>query len=584
MRISNYVIRFRSLVLTWFFILAIALLAAVAVFTFVAYQRATDNMTIDHDREYTYVAAARLREELDKFSGSLISVARLDALTSGEPSEQQEGLVESRLRLAVFDGGTVVLDNLGRVTATEPLRQELHGQDWSTRAYFAQLLANHASVYSDILPDGPDGSSVISFAVPINGPTGELRGALVGMFRLGSTTFSPFYASIVRLRIGQTGHSFLVDSKGNVIYHSDITRTGQNLAAQYEVREVLAGRIGAQRTMDEQGDDIVAAYAPVPGTSWGLVTQEDWQALTATSQRYARILLVLLVLGMLLPAVGVGQVVRQRHRETMQRERIEQELAVAQHIQKTLLPSDVPRPPGWEIAAHWQPARAVSGDFYDFIEFPDGGLGIIIADATDKGVPAGLVMASARSILRGVSDRLRAPGQVLERVNNLLAKDIPHNMFVTCLYSELNPETGMLYYSNAGQNLPYRVCKGQVEKLDATGLPLGLMPGARYDAFQTQIAPGETVIFYSDGMIEAHSAQREMYGSQRLEGVLRDTLKDEMSVDEIIGTILQEMERFIGAKNGQEDDVTLVVVRRALEQPVQVQLPERSIEGAGEMD
>jgi serine phosphatase RsbU (regulator of sigma subunit) len=572
--------RFRSLLLTWFFIMAIALLAAVAVFTYLAYQRATDDMTIDHDREYTYVAAARLREELDKFSGSLISVARTDDLTNGDPQMQQAGLLSAQLRLAVFDGGTVVLDNLGRVTATQPLRSELHGQDWSNRTFFSQLLANHAAVYSDILQDGPGGVDVVAFAVPINGATGELRGALVGMFKLGSTTISPFYASIVRLRIGETGRSFLVDSKGKVIYHSDIARTGEDFSADYEVKEVLAGRIGALRTEDELNEDVVAAYAPVPGTSWGLVTQENWQALTASTQRYGRILLVLLGLGMLLPAVGVGQVVRQRHRETLQRERIEQELAVAQHIQKTLLPKDVPSIEGWEVAAHWQPARAVSGDFYDFIEFPDGGLGVVIADVTDKGIPAGLVMASARSILRGVSDRLRAPGQILERVNNLLAKDIPHNMFVTCLYAELDHETGALHYSNAGQNLPYRVCDGRVEKLDATGLPLGLMPGARYDDFHTIIEPGEAVIFYSDGMIEAHSEQREMFGSQRLEDILQKNVKNQMPVGQIIHTILQEMDRFTGSKNPQEDDITLVVIRRGMAQVVERGMPERSVQDA----
>lgn len=575
MQISRFVNRFRRMILTWFFILAIVLLAGVAVLTYLAYQRATNTAVIDHDREYTYVAAARLREELDKFSSSLISVARMEAFTDGDPETQQEALVEARLRLAVFDGGTVVLDNLGRVVATEPLRAELHGQNWSSRRYFAQLLANHATVFSDILTDGPDGVDVVAFVVPINGSRGEIRGALVGMFKLGSTTISPFYASIVRLRIGESGRTFLVDSLGRIIYHSDISRTGEDFSSEYEVKEVLAGRIGAVRTLNEADEDVVAAFAPVPGTSWGLVTHENWQTLTASTQAFGRTLLVLLALGMLLPAVGVGQIVRQRHQETLQRERMEQELAVAQYIQKTLLPKEVPVISGWEVAAHWQPARAISGDFYDFIDFPDGGLAVVIADATDKGIPAGLVMASARSILRGVSERLRAPGQILERVNSLLANDIPRNMFVTCFYAELDPYTGKLHYSNAGQNLPYRVCNGDVDTLDATGMPLGLMPGIRYDDFQTVLRPGEVVVFYSDGMIEAHGAQREMFGSRRLEAVLRENITADMRVEDIITTILREMDHFTGPKYDQEDDVTLVVIRRAAEQAVEQHVPER---------
>lgn len=578
-QISRFVIRFRSMVLTWFFIIAIALLGAVAVFTYLAYQRATDAMTIDHDREYTYVASARLREELDKISGNLISVARTEDLTGGDPLKQREGLEKSKLRLAVFDAGVVVLDNLGQVVASEPPRPDLEGQDWSTRTFFAQLLANHTTVYSDILNDGLNASDVIAFAVPINGASGELRGALVGMFQLGPTAYSPFYASIVRLRIGETGRTFLVDSHGKVIYHSDITRTGESFSDEYEVREVLAGRIGAQRTRDENNTDIVTAYAPVPGTGWGLVTQEDWQSVAASSQRYGRILLVLLVLGMLLPAVGVGQVVRQRHRETMERERMQQELSVAQYIQKTLLPKEVPVIDGWEIAAHWQPARAISGDFYDFIEFEDGGLGVVMADVTDKGVPAGLVMASTRSILRGVSERLRAPRQILERVNALLVNDIPRNMFVTCFYAEIDPITGRMNYGNAGQNLPYRMCSGQVRPLDATGLPLGLMEGFRYDDFQTELQPGETLIFYSDGMIEAHGAEREMFGSQRLETVLSQVSIDSMPANEIISAILREMDLFTGKQNDQEDDVTLVVIRRGRANGHAYSLAERREQG-----
>ncbi len=562
MQISRYIIRIRSLVLTWFFIIAIALLSAVAVFTYLAYQRATDAMIIDHDREYTYVSSARLREELDKFSSNLISVARTEDLTSGNPTLQQDGLVKSKLRLAVFDAGVVVLNNLGEVVATEPVRTDLQGQNWSGRTFFAQLLANHTSVFSNVTNDGPGGSETIAFAVPINGASGELRGALVGMFQLGPTAYSPFYASIVRLRIGETGRTYLVDGNGRVIYHSDIFQTGQDLSGDYVVSEVLAGRIGALRTTDEKNNDVVAAYAPVPGTSWGLITQENWQTVAASSQRYGRILLVLLVLGMLLPAVGVGQVVRQRHRETMERERMQQELAVAQYIQKTLLPKEVPVIEGWEVAAHWQPARAISGDFYDFILFEDGGLGVIIADVTDKGVPAGLVMASTRSILRGVSERLRAPGQILERVNDLLVNDIPRNMFVTCFYAEVDPLTGKMHFGNAGQNLPYRVCSGQVHEVEATGLPLGLIPDVRYDDFQMELQPGETLVFYSDGMIEAHSQEREMFGNRRLEAILAQSPIHEMRAEEIIQAILREMEMFIGKKDNQEDDVTLVVLRR----------------------
>jgi serine phosphatase RsbU (regulator of sigma subunit) len=241
---------------------------------------------------------------------------------------------------------------------------------------------------------------------------------------------------------------------------------------------------------------------------------------------------------------------------------MERELHVAQVIQKTLLPKEIPVLPGWEIAAHWQPAQAVSGDFYDFILFPDGQLGLVIADVTDKGVPAGLVMASARSILRGVSERLRSPGAVLERTNNLMVGDIPKNMFVTCLYAVIDPNTGIMRYANAGQNLPYRNCDGQVTQLDATGLPLGLMVDMGYDEFETRIEPGELLFFYSDGLVEAHNQHQQMFGDRRLESLMHDRGLEDTTGSEMIQIALNSLRGFTGEEWSQEDDVTLMTIRR----------------------
>ncbi len=157
------------------------------------------------------------------------------------------------------------------------------------------------------------------------------------------------------------------------------------------------------------------------------------------------------------PAVQVAQLVRQQQLELQARERLEQELRVARLIQQTLLPRELPALAGWQVAAYYQPARAVGGDFYDFINLPDGRLGIVIGDVTDKGVPAALVMATTRAILRAAAQRLSSPGEVLERANELLCPDIPPKMFVTCLYAILDPTTGRLNYANAGHDLPYRL-------------------------------------------------------------------------------------------------------------------------------
>jgi serine phosphatase RsbU (regulator of sigma subunit)/anti-sigma regulatory factor (Ser/Thr protein kinase) len=258
------------------------------------------------------------------------------------------------------------------------------------------------------------------------------------------------------------------------------------------------------------------------------------------------------------PALRVAQLARQQQAEAAERERIEHELKVARVIQQTLLPKQLPQLEDWSVEALWQPARDVGGDFYDFIDLPDGRLCIIAADVTDKGVPAALVMASARSVLRAAADRLRTPGQILARVNDLLCPDIPPKMFVTCLCLILDPETGKVQYANAGHNLPLIRTAERVGELRATGMPLGLLEGMAYEEGEATLAPGDTVLLYSDGISEAHNPGREMFGFDRITAVLAA----DQAGGSVIERLLAELTGFTGPEWEQEDDVTLVVIKR----------------------
>ena len=265
------------------------------------------------------------------------------------------------------------------------------------------------------------------------------------------------------------------------------------------------------------------------------------------------------------PAVRVAQLVRQQKREAQERERIEQELRIARLIQQTLLPKSLPQLPGYDVAAYYQPAREVGGDFYDFFELEDGRLGLVVGDVTDKGVPAALVMATTRTMLRAAAQRLLPPGEVLQRVNDVLVTDIPPNMFVTCLYAVLDPESGRLVYANAGHDLPYRRRAGRnqgAEELRATGMPLGLMPGMGYEEKEIELGKGESVLFYSDGLVEAHDERREMFGFPRLQGLVGAHRSGGSS---LIGFLLSELTRFTGEDWEQEDDITLVTLERSEE-------------------
>jgi serine phosphatase RsbU (regulator of sigma subunit)/anti-sigma regulatory factor (Ser/Thr protein kinase) len=259
------------------------------------------------------------------------------------------------------------------------------------------------------------------------------------------------------------------------------------------------------------------------------------------------------------PAIRVAQMVREHQVAARERERIEQELRVARLIQQTLLPKDLPALAGWKMARYYQPAREVGGDFYDFISFDDGRLGLVIGDVTDKGVPAALVMATTRSVLRTVAQRLLSPGNVLERVNNILCSEIPPKMFVTCLYAILDPASGQLLYANAGHDLPYWRHSSGVSELRATGMPLGLMPEMSYEEKQVILAPGDLVLFHSDGLVEAHNPHYDMFGFPRLMRLVQECEKDTPLID----FLLDELSTFTGPEWEQEDDVTLVALQRS---------------------
>ena len=259
------------------------------------------------------------------------------------------------------------------------------------------------------------------------------------------------------------------------------------------------------------------------------------------------------------PAIRVAQLVREQAHEAAERERLEQEMRVATLIQQQFLPRELPNLPQWQIAAYYGPARAVGGDFYDFIEMRDGRIGIAVGDVTDKGVPAALVMARTHSILRAEASRSDSPGEILARANALLEPEMPARMFVTCLFAILEPRTGRIVMANAGHNLPYIRTDDGVVELRATGMPLGLMPGIRYEETEGVIAPGSNVLLYSDGLVEAHDPNQEMYGFPRL----REAMTIDDAGSELLDRLLDTLHRFTGADWEQEDDITLVTLRRA---------------------
>jgi predicted ester cyclase len=244
-----------------------------------------------------------------------------------------------------------------------------------------------------------------------------------------------------------------------------------------------------------------------------------------------------------------------------ERERIEQELLVARRIQQASLPKEVPTLEGWQIFPLYKPAREVGGDFYDFHLLSEGRLGLAVGDATGKGVPAALVMSTTCGMLRLAAQNYSSPGQMLRRVNEALFPYIPSNMFVTCFYAILDPKRGSLSYANAGHDIPYlRRRGGDCQELRARGMPLGLMPGMDYEQKEIVLDAGEEALLYSDGLVEAHDPKGEMFGFPRLQQLLAEHGDEKESLED---ALLEELSSFVGQGWEQEDDITLVTLRRS---------------------
>ena len=241
---------------------------------------------------------------------------------------------------------------------------------------------------------------------------------------------------------------------------------------------------------------------------------------------------------------------------------LQNELDVASKMQQAILPASFPTGDTFEVFGNMAPARNVGGDFFDVINLENGRLGLAVADVSDKGVPAALFMMSSRTLLKGAAIGMGAPGDVLSEVNNLLNEDNETIMFVTLLYAVYDPESGDLVYANGGHTNPLLVhADGTSEELPLTGgVALGVMPGLEYRQSGGSLAPGDTLVLYTDGVSEAMNSDGEEFGVERLRRIFVDQAPT--SARTANEAILQAVADFAG-ETAQSDDVTCLILRRA---------------------
>jgi serine phosphatase RsbU (regulator of sigma subunit)/ketosteroid isomerase-like protein len=248
--------------------------------------------------------------------------------------------------------------------------------------------------------------------------------------------------------------------------------------------------------------------------------------------------------------------------EIRERDRVEHELQVARDIQLASLPEGVPTLEDWQIDPYCQPAREVGGDFYEFYQLGDGRVGFVVGDATGKGVPAAIVTTATAAYLGAVAAASdSSPGEALALANEALFARIPPNMFVTCFYAILEPESASLTYANAGHDLPYLYRNGNAEELRARGMPLGIMPGMSYEEGEISLAEGNCVLFHSDGLVEAHNPRGEMFGFPRLRALVAEHGEERT----LRNLLLEVLYSFVEEGWEQEDDITLLTLRRSVD-------------------
>jgi signal transduction histidine kinase len=271
----------RNKIIAWSFVPTAIILIAVALVSLYAYRRVTENLVIERDRELTRLSARLLASELAAYT---------------DPFADQY--------LAIFDG-IIVFDEKGDIVLAEPIQYETRRPTWFKELSLQQMFRSDKPVYSDIVMDRLHGEKIIVVIMPFSGQSGRSSGGIAGFYRLNAKTDSKLSESIEKLRRQESNCIYLVDSKGNVIYHTNPEYVGQDFSSQTVVELVLDGLAGAYRTHDLEGQDIVASFAPVPGTPWSLVTEESWATLTQFSRQYGELLFLLLALGVIIPVVIV---------------------------------------------------------------------------------------------------------------------------------------------------------------------------------------------------------------------------------------------------------------------------------------
>ncbi len=501
---------------------------------------------------------------MSQLANELQALSRSQSLYLGLTERQRLFLRGAASRLNIYDGGVILLDSTGRGRATMPERWEIMSHDWSDQEFFKAMLVSEppAAFFSEVLDIGPEDSPVIVLSVPVLSEDKEVVGVLSGLFRLGESRLSAFYASIVRLRLAGTGSTYIMDSTGRVLYDSRYEMVGQRVGAEILQEALAGGRV--HRTTDARGSPVAAIYTPMPGASWILVTETNWTEAMAPVQRLTSGLLVLLAVGMVLPATAVVLLRRgsipQPRTMTWPCRKCDSRTPCLRRV----LPKHVPLLAGWDVGLYHQdgPPAASAHDLYDFMLLPDGKLMISSVTVAERGLAAVQLMATTRACfeLQPVAARVRVrpdPMQCLAwpRGEGRCDRDIrlrvagPGQWPVTDRQRRVLPA--------------FRWRDGELDALSEGGDLLGQSVDARYDQDDFMLSPGESIILCSPGILGVRPEQGDPFGPERVRAVL--SAAQPQTAEDVVEALRLDLAEFADARSLHKLAITMIALTRSPE-------------------
>lgn len=460
----------------------------------------------------------------------------------------------------------------GKAAVMSQLGSETH--DYTQMDFYTMTMKSGEPYWSEPYLDSDGAHAMVTtYAYPLRDKTGKvvaIMGADVSLDWLEKLiNASHIYPSSYNMMISRTGQLMVCPVESLVMRQNiqEATAGMKDTTMQSINREMLAGRSGQTAVTDDNGEKNYVFYSPIKGaTGWSMAVVCSDKEIYYGLRQVGFNLLLLMLFGLALMAYIIARAIRNFKRlqaVNAEKERIGSELRIANGIQMGMLPKIFPPYPDrddMDIYGSLVPAKEVGGDLYDFY-IRDEKLFFCIGDVSGKGVPASLVMAVTRSLFRTVSAHEDNPSNIVMKLNEAMTEMNESCMFVTLFVAALDLSTGRLHYCNAGHCPPLLIGNELTLLPVDTNIPVGFLAEWQYTSQQIMLPPQTSIFLYTDGLTEARNAEKEMFGKQRMNDVIRKAIEEgKTAPEQTIRMMAEAKNRFVNG-NEQSDDLTMLAIK-----------------------